>query len=151
MTNESSITMKYNWWISVSFFCSKFASHQSRLSHQDQDCENYNFVTSEAKRNFLRSQPSSPCRNGHAPGKQNYQLFLVKPCPKKFLVYFCVSDYYPVEMINIEAYTKVWWCYAWFKWNIWLVEYLVDLVAGSWLINAKIVTFVNSVFYFLLM
>ena len=42
---------------------SKFASHQSRLSQLYQDNnENYNFVTSEAKRNFLRSQPSSPCR-----------------------------------------------------------------------------------------
>ena len=48
--------------IGLSIF-SKFSVHQSR---QDTG-ENYNFVTSEAKRNFLRSQPSvSPSRSGHA-------------------------------------------------------------------------------------
>ena len=49
-------------WHPDSVYFSKFSVHQSR---QDSG-ENYNFVTSEAKRNFLRSQPSSPCRSGHA-------------------------------------------------------------------------------------
>ena len=46
--------------LSSCLYFSKFSVHQSR---QDSG-ENYNFVTSEAKRNFLRSQPSSPCRSG---------------------------------------------------------------------------------------
>ena len=62
-----------------SLYFSKFSVHQSR---QDSG-ENYNFVTSEAKRNFLRSQPSSPCRSGHAITSggelQSWQAKLVAP------------------------------------------------------------------------